>query len=108
MTIQPSSVETKDNEVFKLRRSSRSITRKVRFEGAGDNSAKGVQPLTVTPYISHSQRPKQRISLLGSLEVSSPVATSLPSGDLICFDSPVSVPRRVMRRSLRLSSQVQN
>ncbi|XP_021933124.1 disks large-associated protein 5 [Zootermopsis nevadensis] len=33
MTIQPSSVETKDNEVFKLRRSSRSITRKVRFEG---------------------------------------------------------------------------
>jgi hypothetical protein len=33
MKIQHSAVETKDKEVFKLKRSLRSVTRSVRFEG---------------------------------------------------------------------------
>jgi hypothetical protein len=35
-------------------------------------------------------RNSQRISLLGSPEVNTLVTTPLPSGDLICLDSPVS------------------
>jgi hypothetical protein len=36
MTIHHSSVDTKENNMFKVRRSSRSVGRKVRFEGKKD------------------------------------------------------------------------
>jgi hypothetical protein len=36
MAVHHSSVDTKENNMFKLRRSSRSVGRKVRFEGKKD------------------------------------------------------------------------
>ncbi|PNF28820.1 hypothetical protein B7P43_G04433 [Cryptotermes secundus] len=110
IAIRHSSVDTKGNNMFKVRRSSRSVRRKVRFEDAGDDSQpKEVQPMT--PYISQSQRPERRystrISLLGSLDADD-IVMPLATGDLICLDSPVSEPRRVTRRSVRLSTQARN